>query len=461
MQHVGSFEKLQTRMMPDPIDFILSLRYQDLPGHVIDDAVRALVDTLGVAIGGSETALSRIIHDHAAEQFGGESASLWQDGRKVSVAGAALANGMTIDALDAHDGHKLAKGHIGCGVIPAALALAEAEGRLDAHTFLTSVVIGYEIGTRAGIALHRSASDYHTSGAWVALATAALGARTLQLGKIATKEALGIAEYHGPRSQMMRCIDHPTMVKDGSGWGAMAGVSAAYLARDGFTGAPAVTMETPDLGTIWDDLAERWYINEQYIKLYPVCRWALPAVDAVLSLVQQYGITSTDVTSIHVESFHEAKRLSTLPSTPEQAQYSLPFSVAAALVRGGIGVRDILGGGLNDPEILRLAECVEITETDDFNTAFPARRFARVALTTEGGKTVRSEITEARGDPEDRLDHAAIVEKFEGLCLSVLGSERTSRLREAIEALPAGGDLQPLLHGLSMPSSPSSSPSSA
>jgi len=117
--------------MPDPIDFILSLRYQDLPGLVIDDAVRALVDTLGVAI----------------------SASLWQDGRKVSVAGAALANGMTIDALDAHDGHKLAKGHIGCGVIPAALALAEAEGRLDAHTFLTSVVIGYEIGTRAGIAL--------------------------------------------------------------------------------------------------------------------------------------------------------------------------------------------------------------------------------------------------------------------------------------------------------------------
>jgi 2-methylcitrate dehydratase PrpD len=55
---------------------------------------------------------------------------------------------------------------------------------------------------------------------------------------------MGIAEYHGPRSQMMRCMDHPTMVKDGSGWGAMCGVSAARMAKAGFTGAPALTLQT-------------------------------------------------------------------------------------------------------------------------------------------------------------------------------------------------------------------------
>ena len=162
---------------------------------------------------------------------------------------------LQIDALDAHDGHKLTKGHVGCGVLPALLAFTQAEHLQDDREFLAALVVGYEIGTRAGIALHRTACDYHTSGAWIAIAAAALGARTLKLNTTKTREAIGIAEYHGPRSQMMRVIDQPTMVKDGSGWGAMAGVSAAYLAAEGFTGAPAVTVEGmtfPTFGMIWD-----------------------------------------------------------------------------------------------------------------------------------------------------------------------------------------------------------------
>ena len=103
------------------------------------------------------------------------------------------------------------------------------------------------------------------------------------LDEEATRHALGIAEYHGPRSQMMRCIDHPTMVKDGSGWGALAGVSAAYLAAEGFTGAPAVLVD--DHPEIWGSLGARWAIMEQYLKPYPVCRWAQPAVEAVRSVL--------------------------------------------------------------------------------------------------------------------------------------------------------------------------------
>lgn len=228
--------------MIDVIRFIQDTRYEDLPEPVVQDAIRALVDTLGVGMCAVQTDMSRIIQNHAQAMFGGRDAQIWPEGKTASAAGAALANGTTIDSLDAHDGHKLTKGHVGCGVIPSAIAMAQAEKMNDAREFLTLITIGYEIGTRAGIALHRSSCDYHTSGAWVALAVAAMGARILGLDDTRTREALGIAEYHGPRSQMMRNIDTPTMVKDGSGWGAMAGVSAAYLARDGFTGAPAVSM---------------------------------------------------------------------------------------------------------------------------------------------------------------------------------------------------------------------------
>src|SRR6218665_3331633 len=173
--------------------------------------------------------------------------------RAFSSAGA-----MTIDSCDGHDGHAKPKGHVGVTVLPAWLALADrrhdmpAMPAMGSREFLTALVLGYEIGTRAGIALHASACEYHTSVAWNALAAAALAARLLPLDIQQTREALGIAEYHGPRSQMMRCIDHPTMVKDGSGWGCMAGLSAGFLAQRGFTGAPALTLEQPAAQVYWD-----------------------------------------------------------------------------------------------------------------------------------------------------------------------------------------------------------------
>ncbi len=419
------------------LDFIHDTTFGDLSPALVHEAVRCLGDTLGVAAGGSRTELSHIIRNHAVRQFGGGSASIWWDGREASPAGAALANAMTIDALDAHDGHKLTKGHVGCGVIPGLVAVMQQEGRTCPKELLTSLVIGYEIGTRAGIALHASASDYHTSGAWIALATAALGARQLGLSKARTREALGIAEYHGPRSQMMRCIDAPTMVKDGSGWGAMAGVSAAYLAADGFTGAPAITMEDAALAHVWGDLGSNWYVMQQYIKLYPVCRWAQPAVEAVLALKQEHGFSAGDVTAITIDTFHEAKRLAVIPGNTEQAQYSLPFPVAASLVRGTLGVDEVAGSGLTDPEIRRVAQLVEITERDEFNAAFPARRFASASVRLRDGREVTSGPTEAKGDPEAKVSDQVVWQKFDGLAQPVLGMARSAALRACVTAMPA------------------------
>ena len=434
--------------MTDAIHFILNTRYEDLPEAAVADTVRALVDTLGVAMSAVQTDMSKIIGAHAHSMFGGQAAQIWPEGKTASAAGAALANATTIDSIDAHDGHKLTKGHVGCGVIPAAIALAQAEGLTDPKEFLTLVTIGYEIGTRAGIALHRSACDYHTSGAWVSLAAAAMGARVLGLDEARTREALGIAEYNGPRSQMMRCIDAPTMVRDGSGWGAMVGVSAAYLARDGFTGAPAITMEAEDLAEIWGDLGENWYVQDQYIKLYPVCRWAQPAAEAVMALHRDHAFDAAEITAIRVESFHEAKRLNAIPTTSEQASYSLPFSVGAALVAGTIGVNEVMEPGLSNPEILRLTRLVEIEETEAFNAAFPERRFARAHITLADGRVLTSEITEAQGDPENRVSHSVIREKFLRLSEPVMGQDKAQTLLASIEALPEGQSLSGLFQQL-------------
>ncbi|MFT4065431.1 MmgE/PrpD family protein [Paraburkholderia sp.] len=412
------------------IPFIHALRFGDLPDDVVAQARQCMLDLLGVALAGRQTALSRIACDHAVEFFapGRLRARLLFDGRVASPPGAGLAGAMTIDSCDGHDGHAQTKGHVGVTVLPALLALAEQCPGMSGREWLTCLVLGYEIGTRAGIALHASACDYHTSGAWNALAAAALAARLLPLDARQTREALGIAEYHGPRSQMMRCIDHPTMVKDGSGWGCMAGLSAGFLAQRGFTGAPAITLEQPETQHDWRDLGERWRILEQYFKPQPVCRWAHPAIDAALNLKRRHGFASGQIRAVSVRTFHHAVRLAhAQPATTEEAQYSLLFSVAVALRHGVVDFDAIRGEALTDPEVLRLSQLIRTQEHAEFTSRFPNERIADVSVELLDGRRFDSGPTQAAGDPDRPLGAVAIRQKFrrfaEGVCEAGLAEE--------------------------------------
>ena len=248
----------------DVTDFIHDLTWDDVPEQVRHQAKRCLLDTVGVAAGGRQTDTSRIIYDHVARFFGGKGGILWFDGREVSLPGVVLAHGMSIDSLDMHDSCRPVKGHAGLAQIPAALATGglDESGDISGEELLTTLAMAYDIAIRTGTAQHATVCDYHTSGSWNAVGCAAIVARRMGLSREETRHALGIAEYHGPRSQMMRNIDHPTMLKDGSGWGAMAGVSAGLLAADGFSGAPAITVESDEVAEYWDDLGERWSVDD-------------------------------------------------------------------------------------------------------------------------------------------------------------------------------------------------------
>ncbi|HEX7388188.1 MAG TPA: MmgE/PrpD family protein [Castellaniella sp.] len=439
-RQTGSAENVvaSTQNCTEVARFILGLQFEDIPAAVISQARRCLLDLSGVAAAAVATPLSAIVRNHVAHNYGAATwaARMLFDGRKVSLPGAALAGATMIDSLDAHDGHVLTKGHVGVTILPVLAALADSGLITDDRSFLTSLVLGYEIATRAGIALHATACDYHTSGAWNALGAAALTARALNLPVSAVREALGSAEYFGPRSQMMRCIDHPTMVKDGSGWGAMTGVSAALLAADGFTGAPAVTMESDAAVPFWQDLGERWAITEQYFKPYPVCRWAQPAVEAIFSLSRDHEFNASDVDYVRVTSFREACRLATRhPTTTEQAQYSLPFSVAIALVRGRLGAAEVTGDALTDPTAWRISDRMVLQEDERYNRLFPAQRWAEVEVVLRDGTRLHSAPHTARGDAEAPLGDAEIMTKFGSLAEPVLGAARCDRLTDCVDRL--------------------------
>jgi 2-methylcitrate dehydratase PrpD len=413
--------------------FIHDTRWNRLPQSVQRQTTRCLLDTLGAAIAGRSTELSRIIHDFAAAHFAGRDALLWQDGRRVSAPGAALANGMTIDALDIHDGHSLAKGHAGAAVVPAALAATGlGTGTVSGQELLTSLAVGYEVALRAGMCLHATAPAYHSSGAWNALGCAAVTAWRLRLTPEQTLAALGIAEYHGPRSPMMRCIDHPTMLKDGSGWGAMSGGSAALLASAGFTGRPADTIETEAARPFWENLGEDWHFTRQYFKLYPVCRWAQPAVAGALRLQRQHAIEPDEITAVRIATFHEAARLAVRsPRTTEEAQYSLTFPVAAALACGTLGLREIMGPSLDDPDIQRLAERITLEEDAELSAHFPARRFAHVQIETHNRGRFEARFVEPPWEEADLPSDEQLQGKFRWLTLS-LPTEAARRLEQLI-----------------------------
>ncbi len=417
-------------------DFVLRQEAEALPESTRDWAAILLLDTLGIAIAAAPMQAGRIARDTACLLYGagnaGFSAPLLFDGRRCSLAGAAYAVASQIDNLDGHDGYNPVKGHVGVVVAPTLAALAEAEPDLSGPNSLAAAVVGYEVAGRAGLSLHASVSDYHTSGAWNALGVLAMAARLRGHSDEQLRQGLGIAEYHGPRSQMMREIDNPTMLHDGSGWGALVGLSAAVLAEQGFTGAPAITIEAEAAEAHWQDLGRFWQVENQYIKPYPICRWAHAAIDAARKLRLAEGFTAADVEAIEITSFHEAACLySAMPDSTSQAQYSMAFSVANMVAFGEIGLRQISGAGLGDPTVAGLVERTRVAEAKRHQDRFPQGRWADVTILLKDGSRLESGDTPARGGSEDPLSREEIIDKFFAFATSAISRGRAAAIADA------------------------------
>ena len=424
-------------------DFVFSLAPSDVPAEARHAAALMCLDTLGVAAAAAPMEAGRIARDTAVRLYASGdaaySAPMLFDGRHVSLAGAAYAAATQTDNLDAHDGYNPVKGHIGVAVIPALLTLAEQAAPISGDEALTLITLGYEIAGRAGLALHATVSDYHTSGAWNALGVAALAARVRGMSRAQFREAIGIAEYHGPRSQMMREIGSPSMLHDGSGWGAMVGISAAILAEQGFTGAPAITVEAEEVADIWSDLGTDWIMADQYVKPYPICRWAHAPIDGVRELMMANDLTHDDIEAIRINTFHEGVCLfQGVPETTATAQYSVSFAVAVQAVHGRIGLEHVSGAGLRDPQVIDLIGRISVAESDIHNATFPQGRDADVQITLRDGRVLDSGIVHARGGSERPMSEADIIAKFEEFATPVLGTGRVAAIRDAVMGLADG-----------------------
>lgn len=401
---------------------------------------KSLLDIVGVMAGAVSNDTSKTLYRFARQHYptGEFSSRLPFDGTRVSVLGAAWAGGFTADSLDAHEGHFTSKGHAGATVVPALLALADAlhsQGqRISGKQLLEALCIGYETGLRAGVALIATSPIYHASGGFSAIGVVCGGARLLGLDETAFRHALGIAEYFSARCPMMRVVQHPTMLRDAHGSGAFVGLNALLLAREGVTGAPAETVEDASAAPYWRDLGERWEIDAQYFKPWPVCRWAQPALTAMTALLRSHPqITASNIETIRVETFWESMCLQGhRPRNADEAQYALAFPLAALIARGKVGPAEVTGAAITAPDILAVSERIEIVEAPDISARFPGEILSRLIVQLKNGERIESPVTAALGDPDQPMTADAIETKFDLFAQVNLSAQASAKVKAAV-----------------------------
>ncbi len=433
------------------IAFVRALDGSRLPDEILRQAVRVVLDLVGVAIAGAGTPMGRVSARFACDHYAAGPATVVGASGGLSAVGATWANGIAASALDLDDGHRLAMGHPGASVIPAALAVAETTGA-SGREFLAAIVAGYEVAVRASAARVPAYKErQYSTGIWGGLGAAAAAGRLLGLDERGFHSALGTAASHGPFPPAGP-MANDSMTKEVIGWAAMTGCAAAFLSRNGFVGPEDVfdysgRWNTNDLVDGLGDPA-RYAVLGVYFKPHAVCRWAHPAIDAMLELTARHAIGPAEIETICVEGFYEMTRLlDYAPRTVVGAQFSLPFALALAARDRAVGLAQVSESALTDPELLALARRVEVKVDPELARQFPAKTSARVTVRTARGGYC-SAVEFPKGNPENPLADTELVDKFRAVAGPVIGDAAARALVDAILDLPTAPAVTPLTRPL-------------
>lgn len=417
----------------DAVRFARTAALSETPARVREAVRVTVLDTLAAATAGYRLPSTDRVRTYALERWDGpdETELLDDSDVTVSLEAAALSDGIAANALDVDDGHRAVKGHPAAVVVPPAVAAARAYD-VTVGDLLDAVYVGYELAVRAGLAIHAIDDIYSGTGSWGALGAAAAVCRLRSAGAETVADALGTAEYHAPRTPIMRGVERPAMTKDGVGWGAAAGTVAALLAERGFTGSGTVFDE--DSVTVTDSLGHRHHVTGNYLKPYPCCRWAHPGIEAVRSLRNRCGFDPDDVVSVRVETFEEATHLTTRhPDSVEAAEYSYPYPVAVAVARDRFDPADLLEPARSVASVVELADRVDLVVDPDVDARFPAECLARVEVETPG-ETYRSDITHPPGARERPLSESRRLSKARTLLTPTLSPEEVDDVRDILSS---------------------------
>ncbi len=452
-----SGERTATRQLAE---LCAELDARTLPKEALERARDLTLDLLGVAVRGSQEASSAPARAVVRGMQPTGEASVVGGGFGTGAVWAAMANGTAAHAIEMDDVTTESSLHPGVAVIPAAFALAE-ERRLAPSAFLAAIVAGYEITMRVGNALNPAsayARGFHPTGvAGVFGATVAAG-RLLGLDAEALARAIGIAGTMATGS--LEYLSGGAWTKRlNPGWAGHAGIVAASLAAEGFTG-PVTAIEGP-LGTLHAysdeprperllaDLGNALQIMRVSIKPYACCRYNHGLIDCVVQLRERHGLKPEDVANIRlgvlaggallVADPIEQKRA---PKNVVDAQFSAPFAAAVALTYGRGGREVYTQGNVEDATIRGLMARTTCYRDDSLDASYPYLWPAAAEIELRDGRRVATRIEYASGEPENPVPRDGLVAKFNSLAGDVLGEARAASLAQRILRLEDEPDLR-------------------
>ena len=410
--------------------WVAALRYRDLSPRTKEVVRIALLDTLGCGVYGYATPWAGILLDwaRAGAPARGE-ATVWGDAAaSLRAADAALVNGVSAHAFELDDYHQ-AKLHPGAVVIPAALAIAEKQGA-NGEQLVTAIAAGYEVMIRSSLALNPSAArlrGWHLTGVCGPFGAAAACASLLGLDPERTAWALGLAGTQG--SGLWAFNADGTMSKRfHAGRAAQSGVLAAELAALGFSGPTQIYefhdggvlkafSDASDPAPLTRDLGSVFHLDAMSIKPYSCCGSTHSYVDAACELRRRLGVPWDPQHRVRVGM---AKVVDVQcgfdysPGSALNAQMSLRYVVAAALVEGQMLPPQFTAAKMADPALVALAQRLELVHDPELDKLYPGRFAAWIAVDLDGA-WLRVDVLDPLGSAANPVDAQGVIGKFRGI----------------------------------------------
>jgi 2-methylcitrate dehydratase PrpD len=444
-------------------DFAAGLRFDAIPAAVVRRAEDLFLDWVASALAGKgarpvET-IARFIEamGPAASAIGAGTSEILIHRHGSSPLVAATANAAASHFAEQDDVHNGSVFHPATVVFPAALAVAQALG-CSGRELLAACVAGYEVGIRVGEFLGRSHYRiFHTTGTAGTFAAAAAVGRLLGLTPAQMRHAFGSAgtQSAGLWEFLRDAADSKQLH---TAHAAAAGLTAAYLAREGFTGARGIldgakglaagTSTDADPARLADGLGTRWALAETSFKFHAACRHTHPAADALLQVLQAQRLAAGDIAAVTAQVHQAAIDVLgpvTDPQTVHQAKFSMGTVLGLIAVYGRAGLAEF-DAHWRDPAVRALHDKVTMVRDAQVDAAYPARWIGQVLVQTIDGRRFEGRVLEPKGDPGNTLSRAELEAKALALA-QYRGGATDAEMREVIARIWALADA-PVVAGL-------------
>jgi 2-methylcitrate dehydratase PrpD len=409
--------------------FIKTCRYEALPEPVRDAARQSLLDWMGSAFRGAIEPPALIYNEVAREEGGNPHATALPRGWKTSASWAAQINAAASHTMEMDDLHPASVLHPAAPIISAAVAVGES---IDAsgQQLIEAIVAGYEIGIRAGEAVGRSHYMlWHTTATCGTLGAAAAVARLLNLSEDQIIQALGSAGTQA--AGLWQFLEDGAMSKQlHPAHAAAAGILSAELARRGFTAARrifegpkgflAAMSKDASPETLTDGLGGSYRITTNSFKKHASCRHTHSAIDATLILRDEEHLQPQALRNLEVRIYPAGYDLlnGVQPTTAYAAKFCLPFTVAAALNHGRVGLAEF--ENLNADDIRSSMTRITMIRDESLAREYPEKWPARVTATLESGQSLSASVEYPKGDSQNPLTLKELQEKFRTLTEGIL-----------------------------------------